>query len=393
MIPLKDIERYVDETLPRAREIRHAIHRNPEPALEEHDTAALVRRTLAETGAEIRAPLLGTDVVALLHGKEAGPHVALRADMDALPLEEKTGVPWSSQIPGRMHACGHDGHTAALLGAALVLNRLRERFPGSVRFVFQPGEEVRAAGRDLVARGALADPTPRFVFALHAAPGLPTGSIQGMAGATFAASDQFAVTIHGRGGHGSRPEQATDPIAAGAAVVQALQTVVARKIGGLQPAVISICRFTAGHSSNVIPDDALLEGTCRYLGADVGDNLPRWVEDAVKAGCGVTGAEYELRYDRPYIPTVNAPEAVGLAATAVRDALGEACWREQPEPAMMGEDFCYYVRECAGALLGLGMGPESAPLHSAAFDWNDDALRNAVMFHVSVALRVLFEAG
>jgi amidohydrolase len=196
----------VDKILPEAVRIRRAIHQNPEIARAEFETAALVRKTLSPTGLRLLDPFLETDVVALLDGKNKGKNVTLRADMDALPLEEKTGLPHASRRKGFMHACGHDGHTAMLLGAARVLSRFKEYINGSVRFVFQPGEEIVAAGRDLVEKGALLDPEPDAVFALHGLSGLPEGMLATRPGHMMAAADFFTIVIQGKGAHGSRPE-------------------------------------------------------------------------------------------------------------------------------------------------------------------------------------------
>ncbi len=245
--------------------VRHTIHQNPEIALKEFDTSALIRKLLKKAGIEVHKPFLQTDVVAMVKGKKPGKNVTLRADIDALPLLEKTGLPYASQRKGTMHACGHDGHTAMLLGAALLLNRLREELNGSVRFVFQPGEEIVAAGKQLVARGALQDPKPDAVFALHAWAGMPLGAVASKPGALLAASDFFTVEVKGKGAHGSRPEDSIDPILTAARIVDALQSVVSREVSSLEPVVVSVCRIAGGTNGNVIPDSVEIEGTTRYL--------------------------------------------------------------------------------------------------------------------------------
>ncbi len=390
---IAEIRALVGEVLPRVAALRHRLHQTPELALQETETAALVRETLAGLGLRLRPPLLGTDAVALLEGPAGGPNVTLRADIDALPLDEKTGVPHQSARPGRMHACGHDGHTAMLLGAAMVLCRLRERLRGSVRFVFQPGEEVAAAGRDLVARGALLDPVPAAVFALHAWPGYPLGAVCSRPGTILAAAEFFRIVIRGRGAHGSRPELSVDPILTAARVVEALQSVASRHVNPLEPVVVSVCRIQAGRNSNIIPDEAELEGTTRSLTPEVRALLPRLMERLVKGVCEAMGAGYEFHYSDSYIPTVNHPGIVALGRRVAEQALGPGLWVDLPQPAMAGEDFAYYIRDYPGAMFFLGMGEASPSLHSPRFDFRDEALANGVTFLVCAALEALAEAG
>jgi amidohydrolase len=387
------VPEWVAEILPEIAAIRQRLHRNPELALHEEQTAALVRDALAALGLAPRAPLLGTDVIALLQGARPGPNVTVRADMDALPLQEQTGRSYQSQNAGLMHACGHDGHTAMLLGTARVLCRLQAELRGSVRFVFQPGEEIVAAGRDLVAKGALLDPAPSAVFALHAWPGLPVGSICSRPGPILAAAEFFKITIRGKGAHGSRPEDSVDPILTAARVVEALQSVVSRHLSPLDSAVVSICRFTAGSNGNIIPDTAELEGTTRCLNQSVGDRLPILMERLIKGTCEAMGATYDFRYSGSYIPTVNAAAAVALGRRVTTALLGPAAWIDMPDPAMGGEDFAYYIRDYPGAMFLLGMGETCAPLHNQCFDFNDAALRNGIVFMVGAVLEALADDG
>jgi len=383
------VKQLVDDVLPQVTEIRHAIHRRPELALEEVETAALVRNTLRPLGMQFQGPFLGTDVVAVMEGRGPGRHVVLRADMDALPLQEKTGVPHQSEKDGLMHACGHDGHTAALLGAALVLSRLREQFDGSVKFVFQPGEEVVAAGKDLVEKGALLEPRPDTVMAIHAWSGLPAGAIVSKPGALLAAAGFFRITIKGKGAHGSKPEASIDPILTGARVVEALQTIVSRNVSALAPAVVSICRFTGGTNGNIIPDAVELEGTTRCLDVDTGNVIRTSLERIVRGVCDSMGATCELEWSPSYVPTVNDEAVVAMAREVTRKVLGESLWVEKQEPSMGGEDFAFYIQDYPGAMFFIGMGEDSAPLHNPGFDYNDAALGNAVLFFVAATLEAL----
>jgi len=385
----QSIEALVERVLPKIVRIRQAIHQNPELALQEHVTSALIRATLGSAGVRTLKPFLRTDVVAMMTGRGEGRNVTLRADTDALPLQEKTGLPYQSNRDGIMHACGHDGHTAAVLGAALVLNGLKDHFDGSVRFVFQPGEEVMAAGRDLVEKGALLDPTPSAVLALHAWSGLPEGAIASKPGIMMAAADFFQVTILGKGAHGSMPEVSIDPILGAARVVEALQSVASRRVSALEPVVISVCRVCGGTNSNIIPDTAELEGTTRYLDPETGKEIPALMEQAIRGACDTIGASYEFSYAKKYIPTINDEEVVAVGRKVTQKVLGPASWIELDRPAMGGEDFSFYITEYPGAMFRLGMGEASPALHTPRFDFNDNALKPAVMFLVSATMEFL----
>lgn len=383
------VEKLVDKVLPDIVSIRHTIHQNPELALEEYDTAALIRKTLESTGMRLLEPFLETDVVAILEGKGAGRNVTLRADIDALPLQEKTGLPYQSKREGLMHACGHDGHTATLIGSALVLSELKDQLGGSVRFVFQPGEEVVAAGKDLVSKGALRDPEPDAVFALHALSGIPEGSIASRPGVLLAAADFFKITVQGKGAHGSSPEASIDPILIAARIVEALQTIASRRVSALDSAVVSVCRICGGTNSNIIPSSVELEGTTRYLDPETGKKIPGYMEQIIKGVCESMGASYEFSYTSTYIPTINNHNIVALGKKVTEDVLGASSWIELNSPSMAAEDFAYYIRDYPGAMFRLGMGKESATLHNPHFDFNDSALKNGILFLVSAALETL----
>jgi amidohydrolase len=386
---LERLRRDIHGILPDMVSVRRTLHQNPEIALKEFDTAALVRKRLQAAGIEVLKPLLRTDVVVVLRGKRPGRNVTLRADMDALPLQEKTGLPHASRREGCMHACGHDGHTTMLLGAALILNRLREEFNGSVRCVFQPGEEIVAAGRRLVEKGVLRSPRPDAVFALHAWSGLRPGVIGSKPGVMLAASDFFTIRIKGKGAHGSRPEESIDPILTGARVVESLQSIASREVSALDSVVVSVCRFSGGTNSNVIPNSVEMEGTTRYLKPELKDRILAALRRVLRGVCDSAGASFTLTYKSPYIPTINDPQMVALGKRVASEVLGPANWFDLASPSMGGEDFAYYIRKFPGALFRLGMGEGSAPLHSAYFDFNDKALRHGILFLVSMALEVL----
>jgi hippurate hydrolase len=376
----------IEGILPHIVRLRRAIHENPEIALQEHQTGALVREALGPLDLEVKPPFLETDVVALLKGPKEGKNVTLRADMDALPMQEQTGLEYASQRPGFMHACGHDGHTAMLTGAAMVLSRLRGRIKGSVRFVFQPGEEVVAAGKDLVKAGALLDPEPDAVLALHGLHDMPEGSFASRAGVIMGASGFFTIKVTGKGAHAARPEIAIDPILTVTRIVEALQAIASRRISPFESVVLSVCRITGGSNPNVIPQSAEIEGTTRYLNAATGDIIRSEMERIVKGVCGSMGASYEFSYHIPYIPTVNDAGVVDLGEKLVWEIWGPEHWDTMQNPSMGSEDFAYYLEDYPGALFRLGLGGKSAPLHSPFFDFNDQVLGQGILFLTASAL-------
>lgn len=388
----KILNRLKDEIngiLPAITNLRHTIHQNPEIAVKEYETAELIRKALNPTDISLLEPFLETDVVGILEGKDKGKNVTLRADIDALPMQEKTGLPYASQNAGFMHACGHDGHTAMLIGVALVLNKFRNKFAGSVRFVFQPGEEVVAAGKDLVEKGALKNPQPNAVAALHAWPDIGVGVIGSKPGVLLAAADFFNLEIKGKGAHGARPENSIDPILTAARVVEALQAVVSRNISVLDPVVLSVCRICGGSNSNVIPDSVKIEGTTRYFKPELGEKIASEMERIIKGVCDSMGASYEFSYESPYIPTINHADIVDIGRKITGEVLGTDYWQDFENPSMGGEDFSYYITEYPGAMFRIGMGGDSAPLHNTHFDFNDDALKNGILFLASFALDIL----
>jgi amidohydrolase len=402
--PTELLER-VRAALPRALELRRRLHRIPEVGLQERRTAELLRSTLTALGLELRPAYLQTDVTGLLRGRGAGGGqnstqgaagrrcVLLRADIDALPLEEKRDRPWKSEHPGCAHACGHDGHTAMLVGALTVLSGLADRFAGNVRFVFQPGEEERGGGHTLVERGLLeAEPRPQAAFALHGWPGLPEGRLAAVPGAAMAAADGFTIVVHGRGGHGAKPHLAIDPILTAAQLVVSLQGIVARNVDPLEPAVVSVCTFQAGSATNVIPEQARLEGTVRYFEPDLKHLLRTRIEEVVRGVCEAAGAEYDFQYQDGYIAAVNDPAQVDFARRTVREFLGPDAWHDGLARTTGAEDFAFYLQRVPGAMLMLGLGEGWPALHSPEFDFNDRALESGIAALAALALRTLGEA-
>ena len=375
--------RTLAEILPGIIEFRHTLHRIPEMAGAEFETSRAIRERLAGLDLEVLPPFLGTDVVAILHGRGPGRNVTLRADIDALRLNEETGVPHASCHEGRMHACGHDGHAAMVMGAAELLASRRDSFNGSVRFVWQPGEENRAMGRDLVEAGALENPRADLVTALHGMPGPPVGVLALRDGAMMASCAHFKVTIRGRGGHSSRPHQAVDPVVAAAAVVVELQSVVSRRIDPQQAAVLSVCRIAGGELANVIPDEVVLEGTARALDMNVAAALESGLREVVDAVSRAHRTSCEIDYRLSYPVTFNAPEPTALARRVIRETVGEGRFIELAESSMGAEDFSWYLRRYPGVYVKLGTGEDCPALHNSKFDFPDAALAAGIEYLVN----------
>lgn len=375
--------RTLAEILPGIIEFRHTLHRIPEMAGAEFETSRAIRERLARLDLEVLPPFLGTDVVAILHGRGPGRNVTLRADIDALRLNEETGVPHASCHEGRMHACGHDGHAAMVMGAAELLASRRDSFNGSVRFVWQPGEENRAMGRDLVEAGALENPRADLVTALHGMPGLPVGVLALRDGAMMASCAHFKVTIRGRGGHSSRPHQAVDPVVAAAAVVVELQSVVSRRIDPQQAAVLSVCRIAGGELANVIPDEVVLEGTARALDMNVAAALESGLREVVDAVSRAHRTNCEIDYRLAYPVTFNAPGPTALARRVIRETVGGERFVELAESSMGAEDFAYYLQRYPGVYVKLGTGENCPALHNSKFDFPDAALAAGIEYLVN----------
>ncbi len=383
------INQLIGKYLPEVIAFRHELHRHPELAGEEFATSALIREKLGNTDIKLLIPFLKTDVVGILCGKGDGPQVALRADIDALPLEEMTGVEYASEYPGKMHACGHDGHTAILLGTALVLNELRDCFKGSVRFVFQPGEEVVALGKQLVAAGALDNPVPQAVYALHGFAGHETGMISSRPGPIMAAAGFFKITVNGRGGHGSAPQNTIDPILIGSQVVVGMQAILARNIDPREAAVVTFCHFGAGTNSNIIPEKAVLEGTVRYLDHAVGAKIEELLRQYATGICATYGATCDIEFRLPYSVAINNAQCTETVRETAIELFGPDAYQEMPKPSMGAEDFCYFLEKAPGAFFNLGVGKDSPSIHNPKFNFNDDAIQHGILMMVNLALKTL----
>jgi amidohydrolase len=356
---------------------RRDIHQHPELLYDVHRTAAFVADRLREFGCDEVATGLGkTGVVGVIKGKKpAGKGdikvIGLRADMDALPIEEETNLPHASKTPGRMHACGHDGHTAMLLGAARYLAETRN-FAGDAVVIFQPAEEGGAGAAAMIKDGLMDRFGIEQVYGMHNGPGIPVGQFAIRPGPIMAATDAVDIKITGLGGHAARPHICIDSVLVGAQVITALQSIVSRSIDPLESAVISICEFNAGHARNVIPQTAELRGTIRTLTPEVRELVEKRVREVVAGVAQITGAKIDLVYERGYPVTVNHASQTDLATRVAAEIAGKDGVLETP-PLMGAEDFAYMLEARPGAFIFCGNG-DTAGLHHPAYDFNDEAI-------------------
>ncbi|MGC4031509.1 MAG: M20 family metallopeptidase [Tepidisphaeraceae bacterium] len=387
-VPTFDVDRVI--------QIRHQLHRIPELMYEEFETASVVREELSRLGIAFVAgvPDAPTATIATI-GDTTKPCVALRADMDALPIFEATGLPYASTHPGKMHACGHDGHTAILLGTAAVLKRLEETLPVCVKLIFQPAEEGGGGAGRLVKAGVLSGdkaaapgPAVRAIFGLHGWPSLRTGTVSTRTGAVLAATDSFSAKFIGTGCHGAFPHTGHDPIVCAAEAVLNLQQFVSREMDPTEPAVVTVGKFHAGTATNVIPDAAVIEGTARTLSTSarqrVTESLRRRCEHIALAN----QCRCEFEWNEGYPATINDPAMADYVAETARHVAGIDRYTPAAGPTMGGEDFAYYLEQVPGCFFLIGTMPEGVdsypPLHSDRYDFTDAALGLGVRMFVNL---------
>ncbi|OOY21839.1 peptidase M20 [Thioclava sp. DLFJ5-1] len=370
-------------------EWRHALHRRPELAFEEHETAAFIAAELRAFGLEVHEGLAGTGVIGVLRNGE-GPTVGLRADIDALPISELTGADYASEIPGKMHACGHDGHTTMLLGAAQAM-AADPPGPGTVVFIFQPAEENEGGARVMVEDGLLDQFPLDSTFALHNWPGLEAGKIAMRAGPVMAAFDTFELKVKGKGSHGAMPHEGIDPITLAAQLQMAWQTIVSRAVDPTDATVISVTQIHAGHTLNVIPDEVTLHGTVRTLRPATRDFVQAEMTRRAEMIAEAFHAKAELIYQRRYPATINDAGAAETARRAAEAIVGRDAVQVDYAPSMASEDFAFLLEKVPGAYgwIGNGSAEGGRNLHSPHYDFNDSILPLGVQFFVEVAQRAL----
>jgi amidohydrolase len=357
---------------------RRDLHAHPELQYDVHRTAASVAEKLKSFGCDEVVTGIGrTGVVGVIRGNKPAASgsrkvIGLRADMDALPIEEVNDVPHKSTAPGKMHACGHDGHTAMLLGAAKYLAETRN-FSGTAVVIFQPAEEGGAGGRAMVQDGMMDRFGIEEVYGMHNYPGLPVGQFAIRSGPIMAAADMLTIEIEGKGGHAARPHLSIDPVLVGSQIVSQVQSIVARSVDPLKSAVVSICVFQAGHTDNVIPQTALLRGTARSLAPDVRDLLEKRLHEVVEGTARLYGARAKLTYHRGYPVLVNHERQTAFAAAVAGEIVGRERVDTAAPPVMGAEDFSYMLEARPGAFIFVGNG-NTAGLHHPAYDFNDEAI-------------------
>ncbi len=378
--------------------LRHRIHAHPELAFEEHATSDLVAASLTSWGYEVYRGLAGTGVVGTLRLGNGTRRLGIRADMDALPIQETTGLPYASQIPGQMHACGHDGHTAILLAAARALAQERG-FDGTLNLIFQPAEEGLGGGRRMVEDGLFERFPCDAIYALHNMPGFPVGKFGFKEGAFMASSDSVTVTVKGRGGHGSAPHQAADPVVAAAHIVIALQTIVSRNVDPRDMAVVSVGSIHAGDAPNVIPDSVQMRLTVRAYRPEVRTMLRERITALVQAQAVTLGVQAEVDYHWRYPALVNEPQATRFARQVALDWLGEDGLLPELQPLTGSEDFSFMLEQCPGSYLivGNGVGEHHSSggcmVHNPGYDFNDAMLPIAASYWVQLVRRFLVAPG
>ncbi len=373
--------------------IRRDIHAHPELAFAEHRTAALVAAHLEALGIETHRGIGGTGVVGVVRGGRGLRAIGLRADMDALPITERNEFAHRSTIAGCMHACGHDGHTTMLLGAAEALAARRD-FDGTVYLIFQPAEEGEGGAREMIADGLFDRFPMEAVFGLHNWPGMEAGSFAVHTGPVMASADRFDIRILGVGAHGAMPHLGVDPVVAGAALVQAVQTLVSRNLDPIDAGVVSVTQFHAGEAYNVIPDRAELCGTVRAFAPAVRDRLEAGLQRVCEGIAASFGLQVEFEYRRGYPPTINTAAEAAACAEVAAALAGADCVATDARPSMGAEDFAYFLEHKPGAYVWLGNGPGTGGcmLHNPNYDFNDGILPVGVAYWTELVRRLLAPA-
>ena len=375
--------------------IRRHLHENPELGFEEVATAQYIADYLAGLGLEVTSQVAKTGVVALIRGVQPGKTVAIRADMDALPIQELNEVPYKSKHPGKMHACGHDAHVAAAIGAARILWELRDQINGNVKFIFQPAEEAPGGAEPMIAAGVLENPAVDAIIGGHVWGSLESGIIEVMSGPTMASSDIIRLKIIGKGGHAAQPHTTIDPIVIASEIVGALQKIVSRQTDPFEAVVISICSFHAGDVFNVIPHSAYMEGAVRTLNNELRQELPQKIEKIIRGITEPYGATYELDYYLGYPVTVNDPGVTETVRKAAVSVLGADKVRVAARASMGGEDYAYFLNKVPGTYIRIGTrNPEKGicqEMHHPRFDIDEAVLELTPVVYAQAAFDLLAE--
>ncbi|UNC92944.1 M20 metallopeptidase family protein [Candidatus Contubernalis alkaliaceticus] len=375
-------------------EIRRHFHRYPETAFEEEKTGEYISSLLEKLGLKVQKNVAGTGVTALLKGSEPGKTIALRADMDALPLQDGKDADYSSRYPGVCHACGHDAHMTVVLGAAMLLLKYSEKIKGQVKFIFQPAEEKPPGGACfMIEAGVLTQPSVDAILGIHTNPYYPVGSVALKRGPVMAAADSFKIKIIGSGGHGAAPHQTVDSVVVASQVIQALQLISSRRVNPIEPVVLSIGKIQGGEKFNIIAAEVEMEGTVRTLSSELRDRMEGMIDEILKGITSACGAAYELEYTRNYPVLVNEDKVTALVEEASREILGEENTLIMESPLMGSEDFAHYLEHVPGSYLFLGVAPEAGksvhPWHHQDYDINEESLPVGAAVLAWAALKLL----
>jgi amidohydrolase len=384
-----NIHQLVRELKDRVINIRRDLHRIPETAYTEKKTSAYVADFLNNLGLEVQTGIAQYGVIGLMKTDRPGPTLMIRADMDALPLKEDTGLPFASEHEGVMHACGHDAHMAMVLGAATVLNKIKNELKGNIKFLFQPAEEGPGGAKPMIEAGVMENPKVDYSIGCHVWPDIPEGTIGVRPGPFMAAMDRFDIKIKGRGGHGAMPHVCVDALEVGTQVVSAFQRIVSRHMDPLDPTVVTVGTFHAGTAFNIIPAEAELSGTTRTFNQDTWNTWESRVEKVVRGVCESMGVDFELKYSQGYPVTINDESAAEVVRRCAEKVVGEDRV-VMPQKTMGGEDFAFYLQKSKGCFFALGVGREGAvPVHNQQFDFNEDVLSLGMQTHCQVGLELL----
>jgi len=380
------IKKITDQIFPKLVKLRREFHQYPELAYQEYETSKRVTRELKKLGLEVKTKVAKTGVVGLLRGSKKGKTAALRADMDALPLVEQTNLPYKSKNKGVMHACGHDLHMACVIGACMVLNKLKERLPGKVKFIFQPSEEVGPPGgaKPMINEGVLESPKVNAIFALHSDSAIPVGKVGVKSGPMMAQADSFDLVIKGKGGHGARPQDGVDAIMVASQVITSLQTIASRKINPVYPVVVSIGQIEGGTARNIICDKVVLRGTVRSLDKDVAKKVLSLIKKIVSGVVKSFNADFELSYSTGYPVLINDQKMTDLVKKGMESLYGKDKVYHIENPMMGAEDFAYFLKEIPGTMMRLGIRNQKL---KAVYPWHNPKFRvddNAIKYGTSV---------
>ena len=390
----EELSKELDHLMPEFIRIRQELHKIPEPAREEFKTSALIKEVLGNAGIEYKSEIGGsTGIAAIINGKNSRPVLAFRADMDALPIEEETELPYCSTIRGWMHACGHDFHISAVLAVGILLNKHRLSMPASIKLIFQPAEEDGPTGgaKLMIKEGVLESPRVDAIFAMHVFPSIPLGKIAVLGGPVMASADTFKIRITGSGGHAAFPNLAVDPINVAGHLIVAFNTLISKNISPLDSGVVNIGIVKGGSKRSVIPNSVYLEGTMRALKNETRILLRTKIAALCQGICSSMGASVDLDWEYSYDPTINDYEMADLAREGISSLLGQDSIIREVEPSMTSEDFAYFLREVPGAMIWAGAGEENKKmiLHSSRLAISDEILSYMIKSYLGLLLKYL----